>query len=187
MLWGDNLSTYAGKAYGRGALVVALTTFNGPWEAWEGGGGKAPAAICRKVAEAQEGSSIEVWGDGEQTRSFCYVGDCVEGLSRIMDSDDRKPINLGTEHLVTVNELVDLVCGIAGKHLRKQHDVSQPQGVRGRNSDNSRLRKVLNWEPKTRLEDGLKRTYPWIWSRLDKTGTAKPPRPKEALGPPIPR
>ena len=187
-LFAEQLTSYYGEDYGLGVHLVRLHNVYGPLGAYQGGREKAPAAICRKVAEAEEGSSIEVWGDGEQTRSFCYVQDCVEGLSRIMDSDDGKPINLGTEHLVTVNELVDLVCGIAGKRLRKQHDVAQPQGVRSRNSDNSRLRKVLNWEPRTRLDDGLAHTYSWIWNQLDDKGLAKPPRPKEAvLGPPIPK
>jgi nucleoside-diphosphate-sugar epimerase len=187
-LFAEQLTMYYGEDHGLGVHVVRLHNVYGPLGAYQGGREKAPAAICRKVAEADEGAIINVWGDGEQTRSFCYVGDCVEGLSRIMETDDRKPFNLGTEDLVTINGLVDLVSGIAGKHLQKQHDVSQPQGVRGRNSDNSRLRKVLNWEPRTRLEDGLRRTYPWIWSRLDETGKARPPRPKESVvGPPIPR
>jgi nucleoside-diphosphate-sugar epimerase len=187
-LFAEQLTSYYGEDYGLGVHVVRLHNIYGPLGAYKGGKEKAPAAICRKVAEAADGSTIEVWGDGEQTRSFCYVGDCVEGLVRIMGTDDRKPFNLGTEDLVTINELVDLVTRIAGKRLRKEYDASKPQGVRGRNSDNSRLRRVLNWEPKTRLEDGLRDTYPWIWSRLDERGLAKPPRPNEAVvRPPIPR
>ena len=187
-LFAEQLTSYYGEDYGLGVHIVRLHNIYGPLGTYQGGREKAPAAICRKVAEAEDGSSIEVWGDGEQTRSFCYVGDCVEGLSRIMESEERQPFNLGTEELVTVNELVDLVCGIAGKHLQKHYDASKPQGVRGRNSDNSRLRKVLNWEPRTRLEDGLKLTYPWIWSRLNERGVAKPPTPMVAVvGHPIPR
>src|SRR4029453_2607931 len=105
---------------------------------------------------------IEVWGDGKQTRSFMYVDDCVEGIYRIMRSDHDRPLNLGTDELVTIDQLVDMVSEIAGKSLTKRHDTSRPQGVRGRNSDNSRLRQVLGWEPKITLEEGLARTYPWI-------------------------
>ena len=111
----------------------------GPLGTYEGGKEKAPAAISRKVALAEDGGEIEIWGDGEQTRSFMYVDDCVEGLVRLMASDYREPLNLGTDRLVTINELVNLVSAIAGKRLVKRHDVSKPQGVRGRNSDNTRL------------------------------------------------
>src|SRR5439155_26527589 len=118
----------------------------------DGGREKAPAAICRKVALAQDGDEIEVWGDGKQTRSFTYVDDCVEGIYRIMQSDYPQPLNLGSDELISVDGLVDLVSEIAGKQLKKRYDLDKPQGVRGRNSDNSRLREVLRWEPQTRLE-----------------------------------
>ena len=117
-----------------------------------------------------DGDTIEVWGDGLQTRSFMYIDDCVEGLLRLMASDHREPLNLGTEEMVSVDQLVDMICDIAGKKLMKLHDRSRPQGVRGRNSDNSRLRMVLGWEPKTRLRDGLKITYRWIEDELRKAG-----------------
>jgi nucleoside-diphosphate-sugar epimerase len=134
----------------------------GPIGTYEGGREKAPAAICRKVARAGDGDEIEIWGDGRQTRSFMYIDDCVEGIHRILESDHGKPLNLGTDQLVTVDELVDLVSRIAGKTLRKRHDPSKPQGVRGRNSDNSMLREVVHWEPNTSLEAGLRETYVWI-------------------------
>src|SRR5204863_2539610 len=115
------------------------------------------AALCRKVALARDGEDIEVWGDGQQTRSFTFVDDCVEGIYRIMQSDHARPLNLGTDELVSIDRLVDLVAEIAGKRLIKRHDAGKPQGVRGRNSDNSKLRQVLGWEPRWALRDGLER------------------------------
>jgi len=150
--------------------VVRFHNVYGPLGTYEGGREKAPAAICRKVALAPDGGSIEIWGDGGQTRSFMYVDDCVEGLVRLMASDYRDPLNLGTEELVTIDELVDLVCSVAGKRLEKRHDLSKPQGVRGRNSDNRRLRQVLGWEPSQPLRQGLPVTYAWIESELGKAG-----------------
>jgi len=138
---------------------------------YDGGREKSPAAICRKVSEANDGDTIEVWGDGSQTRSFMYVDDCVEGLIRLMASDYHEPLNLGTDRLVTINELVDIVAKIAGKKIGKRHDLSKPQGVRGRNSDNTRLRQVLGWEPSISLEEGLARTYPWIDSQVHERET----------------
>jgi GDP-D-mannose 3',5'-epimerase len=152
----------------KGLLTTAARFHNiyGPLGTYEGGREKAPAAICRKVALAPDGGDIEVWGDGEQTRSFTYIDDCVEGIHRIVQSDHPDPLNLGTDELISVDGLVDLIAGIAGKTLEKRHDLSKPQGVRGRNSDNSQLRKVLGWEPPTPLDVGLRRTYPWIESQL---------------------
>jgi nucleoside-diphosphate-sugar epimerase len=138
----------------------------GPLGTYQGGREKSPAAICRKVALAAEEDTIEVWGDGEQTRSYCYIDDCVDGIYRLMHSDYREPLNLGTARLVSINELVDIVARIAGKTIRKRYDVTKPQGVRGRNSDNTRLRKVLAWEPGTALEVGLGQTYRWIAEQL---------------------
>lgn len=149
--------------------TVRFHNVYGPLGAYQGGKEKAPAAICRKVALADDGGEIEIWGDGRQTRSFMYVKDCVDGVHRLMRSDHREPINLGTECLVTVDELVDLVSKIAGKTLQKVHDPSKPQGVRGRNSDNTVLRKVLGWEPGTTLRDGLTVTYKWVAARVCET------------------
>jgi nucleoside-diphosphate-sugar epimerase len=129
---------------------------------------KSPAAICRKVAMARSGETIEVWGDGNQTRSYCYIDDCVEGLYRLMQSDWADPLNLGTDRLVSINELVDIVARIAGKEILRRHDLTKPQGVRGRNSDNTRLRQVLGWSPAISLEAGLASTYKWIESELAK-------------------
>lgn len=176
-LFAEQLVSYYGEEYGLDVRIVRLHNVYGPLGTYEGGREKAPAAICRKVAEAEDGGEIEVWGDGKQTRSFCYIDDCVEGLLRIMESGYTKPINLGTEELVTIDELVDIVCEIAGKRLRKRYDLSKPQGVRGRNSDNSLLRSVTGWEPCTPLREGIAKTYPWIWSELAKKGRAKPPAP----------
>jgi nucleoside-diphosphate-sugar epimerase len=137
---------------------------------YEGGKEKAPAAICRKVALAYEGGEIEIWGDGAQTRSFMHVDDCVLGIYRIMSSDYPHPLNLGTDELVTISQLVDIVAEIAGKRIVKRFDRTKPQGVRGRNSDNSQLRKAVGWEPQTPLKQGLVQTYRWIESELRKKG-----------------
>ena len=119
-----------------------------------------------------------MWGDGQQTRSYCYIDDCVEGIYRLMRSDYREPLNLGQDRLISINELVDIVAGIAGKNIGKRHNLSAPQGVRGRNSDNTRLREVLRWEPSVSLENGLATTYRWIEQQLE----AKPePRVTAAL------
>ncbi len=171
-LFAEQLTTYYHEDHDLNARIVRFHNIYGPLGSYEGGKEKAPAAIMRKVAEAQDGSSIEVWGDGAQTRSFCHVDDCIEGLVRIMESGYTKPINLGTDELVTVNELVDIVCEVARKQLTKKHDLSKPQGVRGRNSDNSLLREVLGWEPRITLREGIARTYPWIWEQLNKQGRA---------------
>jgi GDP-D-mannose 3',5'-epimerase len=156
--------------YGLETRVVRFHNIYGELGTYDGGREKSPAAICRKIALADDGATIEVWGDGEQTRSYCYIGDCVEGISRLMRSDYREPLNLGTDQLVTINQLVDIVANIAGKTIHKRHDLTKPQGVRGRNSDNSRLRQVLGWEPGVSLEKGLGQTYQWIHRELEKAG-----------------
>jgi GDP-D-mannose 3', 5'-epimerase len=178
-LYSEKLCQYYAE---EGKLQTRVARFHnvyGPVGTFEGGREKAPAAICRKVALADDGGEIEVWGDGQQTRSFMYVDDCVEGIYRIAQSDHSHPLNLGTDRLVSIDELVRLVAGIAGKTLTVRHDPTKPQGVRGRNSDNSRLREVLRWEPVTTLEDGLSKTYTWIESELLKAArvarkTARP-------------
>jgi GDP-D-mannose 3',5'-epimerase len=135
----------------------------GPLGSWKGGREKAPAALCRKVATAKLSGhhEIEIWGDGQQTRSFCYVDDCVLGIYKLMCSEYRSPLNLGQDRMVTIDELADMVADAAGIKVVKKH-VPGPQGVRGRNSDNTRLREVLHWEPEISLEEGLRRTYQWI-------------------------
>lgn len=134
----------------------------GPLGTYDGGREKAPAAISRKVALCPDGGEIEVWGDGLQTRSFMYIDDCVEGLIRLMRSDYCAPINLGTDEMISINDLVDIAARIARKQVTKRHDVTKPQGVRGRNSDNGLIRKVLGWEPTIMIEQGLVPTYRWI-------------------------
>jgi nucleoside-diphosphate-sugar epimerase len=161
-LWAEQLCHYYWHDYGLQTRVVRFHNVYGPLGTYDGGKEKAPAAISRKVAAAQPGDEIQIWGDGQQTRSFLYIDDCVEGVMRLMTSDYRSPLNLGTDEIVTIDELVDMVCEVAGKKLRKVHDLSKPQGVRGRNSDNSRLRQVLGWEPSISLRQGLQATYPWI-------------------------
>jgi GDP-D-mannose 3',5'-epimerase len=161
-LYMERTCRHYGEDFGLETRIVRFHNIYGPLGTYDGGREKSPAAICRKVALAKNGGAIEVWGDGEQTRSYCYIDDCVEGLHRLMRSPVREPLNLGTEHLISINGLVDLVAGIAGKRIGKVHDLTKPQGVRGRNSDNTRLRKVLDWEPSTSLEAGLGRTYDWI-------------------------
>src|SRR3989441_7163096 len=146
--------------YGLETRVVRFHNIYGPLGTYDGGREKSPAAICRKVALVDDGAEIEVWGDGEQTRSYCYIDDCIEGTHRLMRSDHREPLNLGSDRLVTINELVDIVAGIAGKTLGRRHDLTQPQGGRGRDSDNSPLRGVLQGGPQTSPQAGLGRPYP---------------------------
>lgn len=143
--------------------IVRFHNIFGPLGTWTGGREKAPAAMCRKVANAKLSGNheVEIWGDGEQTRSFCYIDDCVVGIHKLMQSDFAEPLNLGQDRMVTINQLADIVADAAGIKVRKKH-IPGPQGVRGRNSDNTKLRKVLGWEPQISLEEGLKRTYDWI-------------------------
>jgi nucleoside-diphosphate-sugar epimerase len=176
-MFAEKMCEYYRKDYGLQTSVARFHNVYGPLGTYEGGREKAPAAICRKIALARDGDEIEVWGDGQQTRSFMYVDDCVEGIVRLMRSDHAEPLNLGTDRLVTVDDLVDIVCRIAGKRLRKRYDTGKPQGVRGRNSDNSRLREVLGWEPQVSLEKGLERTYRWIEGELRRTGRLPAPVP----------
>ena len=154
--------------FGLDTRVVRFHNIFGPLGTYDGGREKSPAAICRKIALADDGDDIEVWGDGEQTRSYCYIDDCVEGIYRLMESDHRDPINLGQDRMISINELVDIVSKIAGKRIGKRYDLTKPQGVRGRNSDNTRLREVLKWEPTVSLEEGLTTTYHWIAGELAK-------------------
>ena len=159
----ERLCQHYREEYGIETRVVRFHNIFGPLGTWEGGREKAPAAMCRKVAVAKltGNHEIEIWGDGEQTRSFCYVDDCVEGIHKLIRSDHHEPLNLGQDRMVTINQLADIVAEIADIRLNKRH-VEGPQGVRGRNSDNTRLREVLGWEPEISLEDGLARTYAWI-------------------------
>jgi nucleoside-diphosphate-sugar epimerase len=163
----ERLCEYYTEEWGLETRTVRFHNIYGPYGTYDGGREKVPAALCRKVAVANPGESVEIWGDGEQTRSFCYVDDCVEGLYRIMLSDYGKPLNLGTDRMVTINELAKIVIGVSGKDDLTLVHVDGPQGVRGRNSDNSRLREVLGWEPGIDLEEGLVPTYRWIEKQVE--------------------
>lgn len=156
--------------YGLKTFSVRFHNIFGPLGTYDGGREKSPAAMCRKIALAKQEDEIEVWGDGDQTRSYCYIDDCVEGIYRLMQSGHHEPINLGSDRMLTINELVGIVAKIAGKKIEKRHDLTKPQGVRGRNSDNTMLRKVLKWEPRMSLEEGLEHTYKWIYGQLEKAG-----------------
>ena len=159
----ERLCAHYREDYGIATRIVRFHNIFGPLGTWDGGREKAPAAMCRKVAIAKLTGQreIEIWGDGQQTRSFCYIDDCLDGLMRLMASDYPHPLNLGQDRLVTIDQLADIVSEIAGVTLAKRH-VPGPQGVRGRNSDNTRLRQTLGWEPQVSLETGLSRTYAWI-------------------------
>ena len=159
----ERLCTHYREDYGLETRIVRFHNIFGPQGTWEGGREKAPAALSRKVAIAKltGNHEIEMWGDGEQTRSFCYIDDTLEGIYRLMRSDHVSPLNLGSDRMVTINELAHMVAGIAGIDITIKH-IEGPQGVRGRNSDNTRLRAVLKWEPRLTLEEGMKRTYGWI-------------------------
>jgi nucleoside-diphosphate-sugar epimerase len=172
----ERLCMHYAQDYGMETRIVRFHNIFGPLGTWEGGREKAPAAMCRKVAMAKLRAhhEIEIWGDGEQTRSFCYIDDCLEGLYRLMRSDFREPLNLGQDRMVTINQLADIVAKIAGIQISKKH-IDGPMGVRGRNSDNTLLRKTLDWEPAISLEEGLARTYAWIEGQLRaKLAEAKP-------------
>jgi GDP-D-mannose 3', 5'-epimerase len=164
------LARYYREDHGMDTRIVRFHNIFGPLGTWDGGREKAPAAMCRKVAMAKLTGNprVEIWGDGEQTRSFCYIDDCVEGLYRLMQSGYSEPLNLGQDRLISINEMARLVASIAGIDIELVH-VDGPQGVRGRNSDNTRLREVLGWEPDISLEDGLARTYQWIEKQVSDT------------------
>jgi GDP-D-mannose 3',5'-epimerase len=166
----ERLCIHYREEYGIETRIVRFHNIFGEKGTWDGGREKAPAALCRKVAYAKLMSKpdIEIWGDGEQTRSFCHVDDCVQGLFRLMNSDFSEPLNLGQDRMVSINELADIIADVADVKIRKVH-VDGPQGVRGRNSDNTRLRQVLNWEPQISLEEGLRRTYTWIERQVAET------------------
>ncbi len=159
----ERLCTHYREDYGIETRIVRFHNIFGPLGTWDGGREKAPAAMCRKVALAKitGNPEIEIWGDGEQTRSFCYIDDCVKGIHKLMKSDYPQPLNLGQDRLISINELADMIADTVGVRIVKKH-VPGPQGVRGRNSDNTRLREVLAWQPEISLEEGLSRTYAWI-------------------------
>jgi nucleoside-diphosphate-sugar epimerase len=156
------------RDYGMDIRIVRYHNIYGPEGPYKGGREKAPAAICRKVAEASDPGEIVIWGDGKQTRSFCYIDDAVRGTVMLMESDYDKPINIGSDRLVTIDELADIIIRISGKRITKKYDFLAPQGVRGRNADITLARKILGWEPQVSLEEGIARTYKWIEQQLIK-------------------
>ncbi len=160
-LFSERLYLAYARNYGVQVRIARFHNIFGPEGAWTGGREKAPAAICRKIAEASDGGEIEIWGDGKQTRSFLYIDECLEGVHRLMRSDFSGPVNIGSEEMVTINQLVKMIMTISGKNLSVRH-VPGPLGVRGRNSDNRLIAEKLNWKPSTPLLHGLERTYAWI-------------------------
>jgi GDP-D-mannose 3', 5'-epimerase len=164
-LFSERLYLAYGRNHGMEVRIARYHNIFGPEGSWNDGREKAPAAVCRKVAMAPSGGEIEIWGDGKQTRSFLYIDECLEGTLRLMRSDFTGPVNIGSDEMVTIDRLVDLVAGIAGKSLKKRH-IDGPTGVRGRNSDNRLIREKLNWSPSTVLGDGLRPTYAWISSQV---------------------
>lgn len=176
-LFSERMYRHFREDFGLETRMARYHNVYGPFGTWEGGREKAPAAICRKVIEAElEGkSTIEIWGDGTQTRSFMYIDDCIEGTSRLMRSDVTEPLNVGSSELVTINQLVDMVESIAGVRLQRRYKLDAPKGVNGRNSDNARILERLNWEPRTPLYDGLERTYRWIREQMKARRGARVP------------
>jgi GDP-D-mannose 3', 5'-epimerase len=163
-LFSERMCRHFMEDYGIQTRVYRFHNVYGPLGTWDGGREKAPAAICRKVIDAidRKTGRIEIWGDGEQTRSFMYIDDCIKGIDMLAHSDIREPLNLGSSDLISINHLVDLVEGIAGVHLHRTYDLGAPKGVRGRNSDNTRIKRLLGWEPSTPYSVGLVKTYDWI-------------------------
>jgi nucleoside-diphosphate-sugar epimerase len=167
-LFSERMCRHFTEDYGIVTRVARYHNVYGPHGTYDGGREKAPAAVCRKVIAALQSKSgeIEIWGDGEQTRSFTYIDDCLEGTLRLMDSDVAEPLNVGSEQLVTINQLVDIVESIAGVKLKRRYKLDAPKGVRGRNSDNTLIRQRLGWAPSIRLEDGMRQTYEWIHAQM---------------------
>jgi GDP-D-mannose 3',5'-epimerase len=160
-LFSERLYLAYHRNYGIQVRIARFHNIFGPEGSWNDGREKAPAAICRKVAKAKDGGEIEIWGDGKQTRSFLYIDECLDGVRRLMKSDFTGPVNIGSEEMVTIDGLTEMIMGIAGKKLRIKH-IDGPQGVRGRNSDNCLIFEKLEWKPSKPLKEGLKATYAWI-------------------------
>src|ERR1700730_12556192 len=167
-LFSERMCRHFEEDFGLQCRVARFHNVYGPHGTWNGGREKAPAAICRKVIDAKRSGKheIEVWGDGHQTRSFMYIDDCIYGVQAIFESDIHEPINLGSSELVTINQLVDVVEELAGIKLKRNHNLTAPRGVNGRNSDNSKIKQYLGWEPSIRLKDGLAKTFAWIEAEM---------------------
>lgn len=164
-LFSERLYMAFARNYGLEVHIARFHNIFGPEGTWTGGREKAPAAICRKVAETLDGGTVDIWGDGKQTRSFLYIDECVEGIRRLMESDFSGPVNIGSDEMVTINELAEMAMDIAGKHLLLNH-ISGPLGVRGRNSDNRLIVEKLGWAPSSSLVEGLERTYRWVAQQI---------------------
>lgn len=160
-LYGERLYKAYEKNYGLNVRIARFHNIFGPYGTYDGGKEKAPAALCRKVAKCLDGGEIEIWGDGEQTRSFLYIDECVDGILKLMDSDYSNPINIGSDEIISINKLAEYIIDISGKEVYIKH-INGPQGVRGRNSDNKLIENVLNWKPNQMLYDGLIKTFEWI-------------------------
>ena len=167
-LFSERMCRHFSEEFGIQVRIARFHNVYGPNGTYDGGREKAPAAICRKVASAKLSGNhkIDIWGDGEQTRSFTYIDDTIEGIHRLMDSDFQDPINLGSDEMVSINQLVDVAEKIAGIKLERNYQLDAPKGVRGRNSDNTLIKRVLNWAPSISLEKGLEANYKWIYSEL---------------------
>jgi nucleoside-diphosphate-sugar epimerase len=167
-LFSERMCRHFREDFGIQTRVARYHNVYGPHGTWTGGREKAPAAICRKVIQAKLAGKheIEIWGDGKQTRSFMYIDDCLLGTQRILNSEIIEPLNLGSSELVSINQLVDIVERIAGVNLKRSYNLNAPKGVSGRNSDNTRIKQLLGWEPSTRLRDGLEKTYRWIHDQI---------------------
>jgi len=161
-LYAEKLCEAYQRDYNMDIKIVRYHNVYGPEGTYKGGKEKSPAALCRKVAVAENPGTITIWGDGKQTRSYCYIDDAVRGTIMVMESNFNKPINIGSDGMVSIDELADMIIRISGKKITKNYDLTAPQGVRGRNADITLARKVLGWEPKVSLEEGLKKTYKWI-------------------------
>lgn len=170
-LFSERMCRHFREDYGLTTRVARFHNVYGPYGTWDGGREKAPAAVCRKVITAKESGKhdIEIWGDGKQTRSFMYIDDCVEGILKITNSNILEPINLGSDEVVTINGLVDIVEEIAGLKLKRNYNLSAPKGVNGRNSDNTKILDYLGWEPSISLREGMAKTYEWIYGEYSKT------------------
>ena len=173
-LFSERMCRHFNEDFGLETRVARYHNIYGPHGTWRGGREKAPAAICRKVAEAKRSGDhrIEIWGDGEQTRSFTYIDDCLEGTKRLMRSDVGEPLNIGSSELTTINNLVSIVEGIAGIELERSFDLSAPQGVRGRNSDNTRIEELLGWAPGIDLSQGMAESYRWVSDQVHRLSAA---------------
>jgi GDP-D-mannose 3',5'-epimerase len=167
-LFTERMCRHFAEDFGMTTRVARYHNVYGPWGTWTGGREKAPAAVCRKIAEAVVSGKheIEIWGDGHQTRSFMYIDDCVQGSQMILAGDSGEPVNLGSDELVSINQLVDIVEDIAGIRCERRYDLTAPQGVRGRNSDNTLIKEIYGWAPSISLADGLERTYAWVYDQV---------------------